>query len=142
MPTLDLDPADPAPPYEQVRRGLVDRIAAGTLLPGDRLPAIRALAQELGLSAGTVARAYKELEEAGLLTTRRGAGTRIADGIDPTALPGTSDTDPRIAAIAAEAVTAVRAAGLPLEQLPAAVRDAVAQTTAQVDAGAADGADA
>ena len=129
MATLDLDPASTAPPYEQVRLGILDRVASGSLLPGDRLPAIRALATELGLSAGTVARAYKELEAAGVLVTRRGAGTTIAEGIDPTSLPTASGTDPAVAAFAADAVARARAQGLPLDQLAAAVRDEVARET-------------
>ena len=129
MATLDLDPASTAPPYEQVRLGILDRVASGSLLPADRLPAIRALATELGLSAGTVARAYKELEAAGVLVTRRGAGTTIAEGIDPTSLPTASGMDPAVVAFAADAVARARAQGLRLDQLAAAVRDEVARET-------------
>lgn len=129
MATLDLDPASTAPPYEQVRLGILDRVASGSLLPGDRLPAIRALATELGLSAGTVARAYKELEAAGVLVTRRGAGTIIAEGIDPISLPTASGMDPTVVAFAADAVARARAQGLRLDQLAAAVRDEVARET-------------
>lgn len=74
--TIDL--VDPTPPYEQVRRQLTTFIETGQLQPGDRLPSVRQLASDLGLAAGTVARAYKELEGSGLVTTRRGAGTRVA----------------------------------------------------------------
>ena len=93
------------------------------------MPAIRALATELGLSAGTVARAYKELEAAGVLVTRRGAGTTIAEGIDPTSLPTASGMDPAVVAFAADAVARARAQGLRLDQLAAAVRDEVARET-------------
>src|SRR5690606_41637547 len=62
----------PQPPYEQVRREIVEQVRSGELRPGDRLPAIRAHAADLGLSAGTVARAYKLLEEAQIIVTRRG----------------------------------------------------------------------
>ena len=70
----------PQPPYEQVRREIVEQVRSGELRPGDRLPAIRAHAADLGLAAGTVARAYKLLEEAQIIVTRRGAGTTIAPG--------------------------------------------------------------
>ncbi|MGP9538557.1 GntR family transcriptional regulator [Brachybacterium sp. AOP43-C2-M15] len=70
----------PQPPYEQVRREIVEQVRTGELKPGDRLPAIRAHAADLGLSAGTVARAYRLLEEARIIVTRRGAGTTIAPG--------------------------------------------------------------
>lgn len=78
MSGLRLDAADPTPPYEQLRRGIRRQISEGVLEAGDRLPAIRSLAEELGLAPGTVARTYKELEEEGWVTTRRGAGTRIS----------------------------------------------------------------
>lgn len=70
----------PQPPYEQVRREIVEQVRTGELVPGDRLPAIRTYAADLGLAAGTVARAYKLLEEARIIVTRRGAGTTIAPG--------------------------------------------------------------
>jgi GntR family transcriptional regulator len=75
---LTLDPGDPTPPYEQLRRQLADLIAAGRLGPGDRLPPLRQLAGDLGVAVGTVARTYRELEQEGLLTSRRGGGTRVA----------------------------------------------------------------
>lgn len=74
---LTVDPADPVPPYEQVRRQLHDLVIAGALAHDTRLPSVRQLAGDLGLAVGTVARAYKELEREGLLVTRRGAGTRV-----------------------------------------------------------------
>ena len=76
---LTLDPDDPTPPYEQLRRQLGDLIAAGRLGPGDRLPPLRQLAGDLGVAVDTVARSYRELEQEGLLTSRRGGGTRVAE---------------------------------------------------------------
>ena len=75
---LTLDPNNPTPPYEQLRRQLADLIAAGRLGPGDRLPPLRQLAGDLGVAVGTVARTYRELEQNGMLTSRRGGGTRVA----------------------------------------------------------------
>ncbi len=69
---------DPTPPYEQLRRQLAALIGDGSLHAGDRLPALRQLAGDLGLAVGTVARTYRELESAGLVASRRGGGTRIA----------------------------------------------------------------
>ena len=77
---LRLVPGDPTPPYEQLRRQLADLIGAGVLGAGDRLPPLRQLAADLGLAAGTVARTYRELETAGLVVSRRGGGTRVAEG--------------------------------------------------------------
>lgn len=75
---LTVDPDDPTPPYEQLRRQLADLITAGQLRSGDRLPPLRQLAGDLGLAVGTVARTYRELEQEGLLVSRRGGGTRVA----------------------------------------------------------------
>ena len=52
----------------------------GTLIPGGRLPTVRSLAADLGIAAGTVARAYKELEASGLIESRRRRGTVVASG--------------------------------------------------------------
>ena len=77
-PALIVDTGDPTPPYEQLRRQLADLIESAVLQPGDRLPPLRQLAADLGLAVGTVARAYRELESAGLISSRHGGGTRVA----------------------------------------------------------------
>lgn len=94
-PRLGVDPDDPTPPYEQVRRQILALVEQGALRPGDRLPSLRQLAGDLGLAVGTVGRAYSELEAAGVLVSRRGAGTRIAAGItrDPAQLLDTLARD-------------------------------------------------
>ena len=74
--TIDLQAAEP--PYEQVRDQFADLIASGALAEGDKLPTVRGLATDLQLAPGTVARAYKELEAQGLITTRSRAGTVVA----------------------------------------------------------------
>ncbi|MEV0155969.1 GntR family transcriptional regulator [Micromonospora sp. NPDC050686] len=76
-PILQVDVADPTPPYEQLRRQFVDLIGSGALPAGERLPPLRQLAADLGLAVGTVARTYRELEAAGLVRSRRGGGTRV-----------------------------------------------------------------
>lgn len=73
---------DPTPPYEQLRRQLVDLIVSGSLAAGTRLPTVRQLANDLALAAGTVARTYKELEAAHLVETRRSAGTRVSEKLN------------------------------------------------------------
>lgn len=73
-----VDTTSPVPPYEQIRAQLATLITTGRLPEGERLPTVRQLAADLGLAAGTVARAYRELEAASLILTRRGAGTRVA----------------------------------------------------------------
>ncbi|RYV52333.1 GntR family transcriptional regulator [Pengzhenrongella frigida] len=72
-----LDPDSALPPYEQIRSQLVAAIRTGALVPGTRLPTVRALADDLGVATNTVARAYRELEQAGVVQTRGRAGTFV-----------------------------------------------------------------
>jgi GntR family transcriptional regulator len=72
-----IDAGGRIPPFEQVRAQIAAQIGAGYLVDGQRLPSVRGLADELGLAPGTVAKAYTLLEEAGLVRTARGAGTRV-----------------------------------------------------------------
>ncbi|WP_149203720.1 GntR family transcriptional regulator [Actinotalea subterranea] len=78
MTLLVIDPASHVPPYEQVRSQIEALADAGDLAPGHRLPTVRRLADDLGLAANTVARAYRELEQAGVVVTRGRNGTFIA----------------------------------------------------------------
>jgi DNA-binding transcriptional regulator YhcF (GntR family) len=75
-----VDPTSHEPPYLQLRAQVEALVRSGRLVPGDRLPTVRALAADLGLAANTVARVYKELESAGLVETRGRAGTVVASG--------------------------------------------------------------
>jgi DNA-binding transcriptional regulator YhcF (GntR family) len=74
---IRIDPTTTIPPYEQVRLRIADLAATGHLPAGTRLPPVRKLAGDLGLAANTVARAYRELEQAGLVETRGRLGTVI-----------------------------------------------------------------
>lgn len=76
---IRLDPSARGPLSEQLRDGIAGRIAAGRLVPGERVPPVRALAVELGLAPNTVAKAYRELESAGYLVGRGRHGTFVAD---------------------------------------------------------------
>lgn len=77
MTILSIDTTSKVPPYEQVRSELARQINDGTLPVGTKLPTVRKLADELGIAPNTIARAYRELEEAGLLETRGRAGTFV-----------------------------------------------------------------
>lgn len=77
---LEVDGRSPVPPYEQLRDQLATLIRSGALSPGTRLPAIRQLANDLGLAGGTVGRAYRELESQGYVVARGRHGTVVADG--------------------------------------------------------------
>jgi DNA-binding transcriptional regulator YhcF (GntR family) len=81
-PVISVDADSPTPPFEQVRGQIAAGIAEGSLAPGTRLPPVRTLAADLGLAANTVARAYRELESAGLVETRGRAGTVVGSGGD------------------------------------------------------------
>ena len=72
-----VDLSSATPQYEQIRAQVVAHIASGMLERGERLPTIRNLAADLGIAAGTVARAYRELESAGHVSTRRKIGTVV-----------------------------------------------------------------
>ena len=67
-----------SPPYEQLRARVLELATSGDLPAGFRLPPVRALAEQLGLAANTVARAYKELEADGIVETRGRNGTLVS----------------------------------------------------------------
>jgi len=70
--------ADPDPMYKQVTTQLRDAIARGRLVPGTKLPSIREMAEELGLSPITIRRSYADLERGGYIITRAGLGSFVA----------------------------------------------------------------
>jgi GntR family transcriptional regulator len=76
---LRVDARSAVPPYEQVRAQVATMVATGVLPVGTRLPPIRQLAKDLGLAGGTVARAYRELEAAGVIVTRGRHGSFVAE---------------------------------------------------------------
>ena len=80
--TFAIDAAAPQPPFEQLRAQVVAGALDGTLPAGTKLPTVRALADELGLAPNTVARAYRELETAGVIETRGRSGSFVALSTD------------------------------------------------------------
>ncbi len=117
MTLLRIDPISEVPPYEQVRRQLIDHIRSGQMPPETRLPAVRRLAADLGLAPGTVARAYKELEAEGYLVTRGRNGTLVA--------PLLAAEDPTAQHLTVEYVAAMQALGLDAETIIAAIHRAL-----------------
>lgn len=71
---------DGRPIYLQIIEQVKYLVAAQRLCPGDALPPVRTLAQQLLVNPNTVARAYRELERDGVVYSRRGAGTFVAAG--------------------------------------------------------------
>ncbi len=67
---------------------IIDLVADGSVADGDRLPSTRALAEQTGLSRGTVVRAFDELSAAGFIVSTQGSGTRVAAGAGQAARAG------------------------------------------------------
>ena len=109
MSVLPIDPFSDVAPYEQLRTQIAVRAAGGEFPAGTRLPTVRALAEQLGLAANTVAKAYRELEADGVVETMGRRGTFVA----------TRASAPGAEASAAAYAQQARALGL---TLPEAVR--------------------
>ncbi len=75
---IAVDAASALAPYEQLRAQIAEQARSGALPAGYRLPTVRGLAQELGLAANTVAKAYRALETDGVVETRGRHGTVVA----------------------------------------------------------------
>ena len=75
---IHISPHDGVPIYIQIVNQVKYLVAAGRLEPGEELPAIRVLAEQLTVNPNTVARAYRELEMTGVVEKRRTAGTYVS----------------------------------------------------------------
>lgn len=75
---LLIDTASAIPPFEQLRLQILAQVDSGELSPGSQLPTVRRLAADLGIAPNTVARTYRELEQAGIVRTAGRRGTVIA----------------------------------------------------------------
>jgi len=76
---LQVDLRSKVPAYLQIVEEVQRRVAAGELAPGDQLPTVRQLAADLRINFNTVARAYRMLDEAGLISTQQGRGTYVVE---------------------------------------------------------------
>ena len=76
---LEIDFRSGIPIYLQVVERIKERLAAGQLKPGDQLPTVRALAQELRVNFNTIARSYRIMDESGIISTQQGRGTYILE---------------------------------------------------------------
>lgn len=76
---LQIDFRSGLPIYTQIVNQVQSQIASGVLKPGDQLPTVRALAEELRVNFNTVARAYRILDEARIISTQQGRGTYITE---------------------------------------------------------------
>ena len=117
---IAIDPAAQDAPYEQLRAQIADQARGGVLPTGYKLPTVRGLAEDLGLAANTVAKAYRALESDGVIETRGRHGTYIAAAGDAAA---------REAAEAAQSyVRRAQRLGLDRAAALAAVEDALRAT--------------
>ena len=76
-----VNPSSGVPIYVQIETQVKNAIAAGALKRDQALPSVRKLASELGINPNTVARAYQELERAGVIATVQGGGTYVAESV-------------------------------------------------------------
>jgi GntR family transcriptional regulator len=111
---FEVDPASPVPIYRQIGEAVRRLIARGDLRPGDRFPTIREIAAQARINRNTAARAVKELERAGIVRTRVGQGTYVADGA-PAIAPG--ERDAALDAALDRVVVEAHGLGVPLEEL-------------------------
>lgn len=117
---IRVDPGAATPPYAQIQAQVATMVRSGVLAPGVRLPSIRHLANDLGIAANTVARAYRELELAGLVATRGRHGTVV---LAPPDLDARTAGDVLADAATAYAIEAAHR-GLDVDQALDAVRSA------------------
>lgn len=116
--TLAVDPASAEPPFRQLKTQIAEAVRRGELTTGTRLPTVRTLAAEVGISTATAAKVYRELEEAGVLEGRGRAGTFISAADMPGAV---------LARAAEEYAEHAARAGFSVDDAVAAVRNAFAQ---------------
>jgi DNA-binding transcriptional regulator YhcF (GntR family) len=114
---LRLGARSSVPPFEQIKQAILGAANSGEAAVGTRLPPVRALAAHLGIAANTVARAYRELEQAGVVETRGRAGTVLTAGGD--------DARRRVADAADGFAAVVRSAGVSESDAVAIVRAAL-----------------
>lgn len=107
--------ASDVPIHDQLVAEIRRLIAAGTITAGDELPPVRQLAADLGINLNTVARAYRDLTDAGLLSSSRGRGTVVVSGTErPTGEP--AQVRRRIESSISSALSDAKLAGLSRDQ--------------------------
>jgi hypothetical protein len=123
---LSISLASPVPIHDQLVAGLRGMIAAGKLAEGDELPPVRQLAADLGINLNTVARAYRELTDAGLRASVRGRGTSVIATVERPSGPK-ADERRRIETGILAAFNDAKIAGLPREAVESIVNRQIAR---------------
>lgn len=111
---LAVDPTSAEAPFRQLKAQIVEGVTRSALTTGTRLPTVRKLAEEVGVSTATAAKVYRELEESGVLEGRGRSGTFVAAADQPSAV---------LARAAEEFVELASSAGFNAEEAVTAVRD-------------------
>jgi GntR family transcriptional regulator len=120
---LTISQADRRPMYLQIIEQVRRRIAVGDWRPGQEIPSIRALAAATRVSVITIKRAYLELERDGVITTRQGIGSFVADDVDLSQNLREQELDEHLA----KAADVGRELGLTSAELEARLREVVRQ---------------
>lgn len=121
--------ADPRPMYLQIMAQIQHRIAVGDWPPGHELPSIRTLAASIQVSVITVKRAYLELERDGVIVTRQGKGSFVAESAGLSAKLHSQELDAHLSA----AANLGRTLGLSADDLTSRLRDAIRRGDAPDD---------
>ena len=123
--TFTLNPGSGVPPYLQVVQQVEQALRLGHLQPGDQLPTVKQVVAELAINPNTVFRAYRELENLGLVEGRQGVGTfvlRRPQGPPPS-------TQARLAKSLDRWITSARQEGLDDAAIEALVRSVLQERT-------------
>ncbi len=120
--SIHLDFRSDVPLYLQIVEQVRDLIARQELRPGDQLPTVRALATELRINFNTVARAYRILDEAGLISTQQGRGTFVSEISPPAESPTRQEA---LRSLVERFVSQVRALGVSDAELIQALEQAL-----------------
>lgn len=114
---ITVDAGDRRPIYQQVADGIKALIARGELREGASLPPVRQLAADLGVNLNTVATAYRELQNEGLITVKHGSGAVVASRT------ATEQTQDQLRTPLRTALTQLVLAGLPRAEIMSIVAD-------------------
>ncbi|MGA4538427.1 GntR family transcriptional regulator [Uniformispora flossi] len=124
-----LDAGSGVPIYRQLMQQVRQEVLLGRLSPGDRLPTVKEIVDALAVNPNTVAKAYRELEHEGVVYSRQGKGTFVAD--TSATLP--LDAPPALLAGLTRWVRKARAEGLTSDQMRALLAEALDEPDAEAD---------
>ena len=110
--SISIDTASTLAPFEQVRAQIAAQAASGELPAGTKLATVRQLATDLGLAVNTVARAYRELEADGVITTHGRRGTFVSSDVLARTRPDGSLADGYVAEARRQGLTLQEALAL------------------------------